>query len=92
MTKFVLVEAINTFRMRYVVQLNDNDPAEWAMDTVVMEPDEELGQIFLGQQVMGHRVVDADEVKALAVEDNKYIKDWTTEQVLDLLTVKVTDE
>ena len=36
MSKIVLVETVSTFRHVYAVELNDNDPAEYALDDVVM--------------------------------------------------------
>ena len=37
MSKIVLVETISTFRHVYAVELNDDEPAEYALDDVVME-------------------------------------------------------
>lgn len=34
--KYVLVEAVQQYRMRYVVELDEDAPEEWALDTVAM--------------------------------------------------------
>jgi len=85
MTKFVLVEAIASYRMRYVVELNDNDPAEWAMDTVVMDEAGEIGQQYLGENIIGHREVAPEEIRYLALEDCEAYKSWTAEDMIKIL-------
>jgi len=85
MTKFVLVETVASYRMRYVVELNDNDPAEWAMDTVVMDEAGEIGQQYLGENIIGHREVAPEEIRYLVLEDCEAYKSWTTEDMIKIL-------
>ena len=89
MTKFVLVEAINTFRMRYVVQLNDNDPAEWAMDTVAMEDADEFTQEAMGETILGCRVVTDQEAVDYYNEINS---DFPIESCERFVTPWICDE
>ena len=91
MSKFVLVECVSTFRMRYAVELNDDDPVEWALDTVVMNPDNELGQQHLGEQIVSHRVVTTDEIVELAKEDSP-VGHWSKDDVLNKLTNRIKDD
>ena len=70
MSKFVMVDCISTYRMRYCVELDDNDPKEWAMDTVVMEEAKEFSQEFLGEMIASHRVLsNKEEAFAMFRED-----------------------
>ena len=55
--KYVLVEAVQTYRMRYVIELDKDDPTEWALDTVTMEEAKELSQSDLGETIVSHRVL-----------------------------------
>ena len=81
--KYVLVEAIQQHRMRYVVELNDSDPAEWALDDVVMHEVVELSQHDLGETIVSHRVLSGlDEALQMAREDNQGVADgWSDELV-----------
>ena len=81
-TQWVLVEAISTFRERYMIEvpigLDDQgkDKALWALDTVTMNEAEEFSQEHLGEQIVSHRVVTKAEALALSDIDNDYTKDW----------------
>lgn len=85
MKKYVLVETMASYRMRYVVELNAEDPEEWACDTVVMGDAGEIGQKFLGENISDHREVTKEEVRDLTVQDCDAYKSWTTEEVLTRL-------
>ena len=85
MKKYVLVETMASYRMRYVVELNADDPEEWACDTVVMEDAGEIGQKFLGENISDHREVTPEEIRYLAIQDCDAYKNWTAEEVLTRL-------
>lgn len=78
--KYVLVEAVQQHRMRYVVELQNDEPAEWALDDVTMGKAVEFSQQNLGETIISHRVL-ADglpEALAMAREDNKGVADgWS---------------
>ena len=84
-TQWVLVEAISTFRERYMVEvpigLDDQgkDKALWALDTVTMNEAEEFSQEHLGEQIVSHRVVTKEEALKLCDQDNDYTTAWDTE-------------
>jgi hypothetical protein len=83
--QWVLVEAISTFRTRYMVEVPvgiddyNRDKAEWALDTVTMEEAKEFSQLHLGEQIVSHRVVSKEEALAMCDEDNEYVSDWSEE-------------
>ena len=78
-----LVECISTFRIRYVV---DTDNEEWAEDTVVMEEAKEFSQLHLGEQIVSTRTINKEEYLRLFDEDNEYLSEWEEEQKFKLVT------
>lgn len=78
--KRVLVETVSTFRCRYVVELREDEPAEYALDTVVMNEAEEFSQKYLDEIIISHRVVSVEELLQLCDEDNDYASAWTEDQ------------
>ena len=84
MSKWVLVEAVSMFRMRYMVEAPADHP-EYALDTVTCEEAKEFSQQYIGEQIMSHRVLTQEEAIALCDVDNDYVngkygKPWSTEQ------------
>lgn len=80
--EWVLVETVQTFRHRYMVQV-PKGKAEWALDTVVMYEAKEFSQEYLGETIVSHRVVNFDEAIDLCDLDNHYCKSWTTDKKVD---------
>ena len=84
-TQWVLVEAISTFRERYMVEVPigtddyGKDKADWALDTVTCNEAQEFSQEHLGETIVSHRVVTKEEALALCDKDNDYTKDWDEE-------------
>lgn len=89
MSKFVLVECISSYRMRYVIELNDNDPKEWALDSVSSEDAKEFSQEWLGEQIFSHRVLSKEEVISLCDEDNNYFSDWSEDKKIDVFVTEI---
>ena len=87
--KYVMVEAIAQYRMRYCVELNADDPSEWAMDTVTMNEAKEFSQYWLGETITSHRVVDQEEILKLSDEDNDYCKSWSDEKKLEVFVTPI---
>lgn len=73
--KYVLVETIQQYRIRYVVELNSGDPMEWALDDVVSQETVELSQQDLGETIVSHRVLNGglQEALEMARQDNKEV-------------------
>ena len=94
MSKYVLVETLSQFRQRYVIEVPDdhNDKefpctaVQWAEDTVTMEQMKEFSQKWLGETIIGSREVTRDEIIKLCDEDNDYLKSWTEEDKMGLVT------
>ena len=74
-TEWVLVEAVSTFRQRYMVEVPKGKP-EWALDTVSMEEAKEFSQEHLGEQIFSHRVVTEAEAMVMCDADNAYAANW----------------
>lgn len=87
MSKIVLVETISMFRHVYAVELADDAPNEYALDDVVSEmskdiPDmNEVGQKWIGEETISHRVVDEAEYLRVFDELNgPYFVEWSAEK------------
>ena len=79
--KWVLVECISQYRMRYMVEVPEDHP-EWALDTVTMEEAKEFSQHWLGETIFSHRVIEDEQTAvALCRADNTYIDPWNDDQV-----------
>lgn len=87
MSKFVLVETISQYRMRYVIEVPDNhnegeipcSAIQWAEDSVACEEMKEFSQKWLGEAILGSREMSLEEVLTLCKEDNSYANGWTDE-------------
>ena len=81
-TQWVLVEAVGTFRYRYMVEVPigidnyGNDKSLWALDTVTMGEAKEFSQEYLGEQIVSHRIVTKEEALTLCDKDNDYCSSW----------------
>jgi len=78
-TQLVLVEAIQTYRMRYVVEVPVGKK-EWAEDTVAMDEVKEFSQLSLGETIISSRVISEFEMLNLCDEDNEYHRAWSDER------------
>lgn len=82
MKKLVLVECISQFRVRFVVEV-ENDSAH-ALDEVFMNEDNpdfhEFSQKHLGTTIVSNRDISKEEYINLFNEDNDYLKSWGEEQ------------
>lgn len=102
MSKYVLVEAIAQYRMRYVIEVPDdhNDGThpcsakQWAEDTVTMEDMKEFSQHWLGETITSSRELTRDQVLELVNEDNDYVNGkygnpWSDEQKIDTFVTPI---
>ena len=87
--KYVIVDAVSTFHMRYVVELNENDPEHFAHDTVVMGEAKEFSQKHLDETIVTSREVDKEEVLSIARKDNP---EWSMRKDDELLNAFVTTQ
>jgi hypothetical protein len=91
-TKIVLVDTLVSYRMRYAVELAEDSPESWALDTVTMEQAAEFSQECLGEQIVSHRVVNQSEFLQQFDKDNSYLAGWTAEKKFDsaLTSLEIT--
>ena len=97
MSKFVLVETISQYRMRYVIEVPDDHmdreypcPATtWAEDTVTSEEMKEFSQKWLGETITSSREVDRTEILRLCNEDNDYLHTWTDDEKIERLVTPI---
>jgi len=88
-TQWVLVEAVSTFRERYMVEVpigTDNygkDKSEWALDTVTMNEAKSFSSEHLGEQIVSHRVVTITEALSICDKDNDYTKSWPDDKKIE---------
>ena len=89
--KYVLVDAISMFRMRYAVavpeELSDAQAMEWAGDSVTCEDVQEFSQVSLGETISSYRVCSQEELLKQFDEDNDYLKSWDNEHKLKCVLV-----
>ena len=84
---WVLVEAIQSYRMRYMVEAPATNP-EYAMDDVTMEDAKEFSQLALPEVITSHRVMTQEEALILCDVDNNYTNDWTIDQKINAFFTK----
>lgn len=89
MSKLILVDTIHTFRMRYVIELEDTEPNEYALDAVVCDDPVEFSQEFLGEQIVSHRQITEEQFIALCDEDNDYLASWDDQKKIDNFVTKL---
>ena len=78
-----LVETISFFRMRYII---DTDNDDWAADTFVMEEAKEFSQKHIDENIISIRTVDKEEVLRMFDEDNDYLIDIPEERKMSFIT------
>ena len=82
-TKWVLVDCVSMFRMRYMVEVPEEHP-EYALDTVVMKEAKEFSQEHLDEVIVSHRVMDSTAEALVQCDlDNSYCSSWTDEQKIN---------
>jgi hypothetical protein len=94
MSKYVLVETVLQYRMRYVIEVPDNHnegeypctAEQWAADTVTSEEMKEFSQLYIGETILSTREIAKEEIIQLCDKDNDYLKTWTEEQKMNLVT------
>lgn len=72
---WVMVETVQMFRHRYMVQVPAEHP-EWALDTVTMQEAKEFSQLHLGETIVSDRIVSEEEALKQCDIDNDYTSSW----------------
>ena len=97
MSKFVLVETISQYRMRYVIEVPDDHmereypctAGQWAEDTVTCEDMREFSQHWVGESILSSREISRDETLALCDIDNDYCSSWSDDQKIHTFVTEV---
>jgi hypothetical protein len=78
MKKLVMIESVATFVHRNVIELDENDPIEYALDEFVMRQDDpdfkEFSQKYLGTLEMDHYEISQEEYLRKFDQENDYLK------------------
>ena len=91
---YVVVTAISSFRVRYVMHRDDLqklnpdlpvDSVEWANDTVSADECEEFSQEHMGEYIVDTVEMNEDDMLDLFDKDNEYLSTWTKEQKIELV-------
>lgn len=90
-TKWVMVETVSMFRMRYLVETPSDHP-EYALDTVTCNEAKEFSQEHIGESIVSHRVVTRDEALQICDVDNHYLKSWSDEQKIDTFLTTMEEQ
>lgn len=86
--KWVLVETVSMFRMRYMIEVPEEHP-EYSLDTVTMNEGKEFSQEHIGENIVSHRVMDSlESALALCDADNDYCVSWSDEQKVNVFFTK----
>jgi hypothetical protein len=97
MSKFVLVDTISQYRMRYVIEVpDDHNEREypcsadtWAADTVTSEEMKEFSQLWLGETIVSTREIAKEEIVHLCDKENDYAQAWDDEKKLEVFVTQV---
>ena len=85
--KWVMVDCVSMFRMRYMVEVPEEHP-EYALDTVVMHEAKEFSQEHLDEVIVSHRVMDTAEALVQCDLDNSYCSSWTDDKKISAFFTK----
>ena len=87
-TQWVLVDAVSTFHMQYLVEVPvgtddfGKDKADWALDTVTMDEAKEFHQKHVGENILSSRVVTKEEALALFKKQNPTFSNWSDDLII----------
>ena len=83
MTEYVVLTAIQQFRTRYVIPVEDTkdcDPETFIKDSVTFEEVKEFSQLNLKENIIDVQLYNEDNLLKLFDKDNDYLSGWDKEQ------------
>ena len=98
---YVVVTAISSYRMRYVMhrddlqKLNPSEPVnaiEWANDTVNMNECEEFSQEYMGEYIVDTVEMNEEDMLELFDKDNDYLREWTKDQKIEWIRKTISSD
>lgn len=92
--KLYMVETVQIFRHRYVVEAKEEEHAADTVVTEVYDPDfKEFSQKHIDESITSVREISKDEYLTLFDKDNDYLKSWSEEQKLAFInTINYEEE
>jgi hypothetical protein len=97
MSKIILVETVSTFRHVYAVELEDHEPAEYALDEVVVSCTggktklEEFAQKHIDESIFSYREISEEEYLNIFDRENDYLKEWSSEKKKQFIYKEVVE-
>jgi|TARA_R110000823_G_scaffold146916_1_gene277256 hypothetical protein len=91
---YVVVTAISSFRIRYVMHKDDLqklntekqvNAIEWANDTVINDDCEEFSQEYMGEYIADTVEMNEEDMLKLFDKDNDYLSEWTKDQKIAMV-------
>ena len=85
MTEYVVLTAVQQFRTRYVVpveDIDDCDPVVFIEDSVTCREIKEFSQLDLNENIVDVQTYDEDTLLLLFDKDNAYLSGWSKEDKL----------
>ena len=98
---YVVVTAISSYRMRYVMHRDDLqkkntekpvDVIEWANDTVNMNECEEFSQEHMGEYIVDTVEMNEEDMLELFDKDNDYLREWTKDQKIAMVRKSISND
>ena len=89
MTKLIMVDTISQHRVRFVVELNDDEPNVLAHVEVHDRLDDidfrEFSQEHIGNVIISQREISKEDYLHMFDEDNDYLSSWPEDQKLSFI-------
>ena len=102
---YVVVTAISSYRMRYVMHRDDlqklnpsvgglaiGNAPEWANDTVTAEECEEFSQEHMGEYIVDTVEMNEEDMLELFDKDNDYLREWTKDQKIEWIRKTISSD
>jgi len=91
--KYVLVDTVSMFRIRYAVGVPDNitddEALTWAKDSVTMEECEEFSQYHIGESISDASILTKESLLSQFDKDNDYFINWPEDKKMQNVKVMV---
>ena len=81
--KYVVVETVSVFTHKYLIAQDDDDPAAWAMDTVLVDKPDDFYQDHIDEVITRHYEVDDEGIRD-AVANTAY-SEWGLPTIKEIL-------
>jgi hypothetical protein len=81
--KYVIVETVATFHHKYLAALEDSCDPAGALDIVTMEEVEDFDQRYLGEQILGYKEVNDEEITQ--AKNKSYYQEWELQTFKEII-------